>query len=208
MPRRKAVVARSKAKVNGTNKRKGVNGTRTAKVAGSDRNILVASLKAVPPKRSRASRTSTPARNGRSPRHGRSVPQLRPTSSYELVSNARAAAHSSSHRFNRHVSIMDVVLDAQGPNRRLDIEDLRDAIEECHRVALSIPASDEDELLANMFVPGRYEARQAFLAEDVQDLAEDFTPKEIYQVSAERSTATWEPSLDSESSDDNLSLES
>ena len=198
----------SKAKLNGAVKRRGASEVNASKTSSSDYNSPLKLLKAVPPKRKRASRTSTPANHAKNSRHIRSVPHLRPPTAHNLVSNARRAAHLSSYRSKRPVSIMDVVLNAQVPNTRLDIEDLQDAIEECQRTALSIPASDVDELLANMFVPGRYEARQAFLAEGVQDLSEEFTPNEIYRVSAERSTVTWEPSLDSESSDDNLSTAS
>ncbi|KAI0089053.1 hypothetical protein BDY19DRAFT_122579 [Irpex rosettiformis] len=203
---RKTVAGRSNAKLNGATKRRGVSKTYPSKAAESDHKPLVASLKAVPQKRKRVSRTSSPTHPARTPRHSRSVPPIRSSATRDLVNNARAAAHTSSDRTNRPVSIMDVVLDAQVPNKRLDIEDLQDAIEECHRVALSIPASDVDELLADMFVPGRIEARQAFLAQDVEDLATEITPNEIYRISAERSTATWEPCLDSELSDDSPSI--
>ena len=77
-------------------------------------------------------------------------------------------------------------------------EDLQDAIEECYRVALSAPASEIDHVLADMLIPGRYEARQAALDDRPQVIPEEFTANEIYRVSAERSTATWEPSLNAE----------
>ncbi|KAI0346856.1 hypothetical protein BDW22DRAFT_464410 [Trametopsis cervina] len=136
----------------------------------------------------------------------RRKPQARISPAQELVLKARAAAaHSSGvHGSHRPVSVMDVVLNAQTPNRRLDVEDLRDAIDECHRIALSFPASDEDDVLANMFVPGRVEARQAFLAEDVGAVLDEFSPRGIYQVSAERSTAAWDPSLDSAPDDHSI----
>lgn len=104
---------------------------------------------------------------------------------------------------SRPISIMDVVLGAQAPNTRLYVEDLRDAIDECHRVALSFPASEDDDLLADRFVPGRYEARQATLSQAVLREPEVLEANEIYQVSAERSTASWSPLLDS---DDSASL--
>jgi hypothetical protein len=117
---------------------------------------------------------------------------------------------------------MDVVLDAQRPNTRLDIDDLQDAIEECcsrqgrgvssvgSSGTLVFAASDVDDDLGNMFVPGWHEARLAYLAEDVCEPSDDVTPNEIYTVSAVRSTASWDSCLDSEleSSDGMASTES
>lgn len=90
---------------------------------------------------------------------------------------------------------MDVILDAQAPTARLDADDLLDAIEECQRIALARPSA-EDDLLADMFVPGRYEARQVAFWQDVT-AALEHSPKSMYHVSAERSTATWDTASDS-----------
>lgn len=161
-------------------------------------------------KRTREPRT--PANDSRIPnQHKRpsfrvSSAQPRLTATQDIVRRARAAAAALRPGSARaRESIMDVVLNAQAPNTRVYVEDLQDAIDECYRAALYVPASEVDDVLADMFVPGRYAARQAALADAVQVIPEEFTANEIYRVSAERSTVTWEPSLDS---DDNASMES
>jgi hypothetical protein len=101
----------------------------------------------------------------------------------------------------RRVAIMDVILDSRA---RLDLDDLRDAIAQCQRNVLGRP-SPEDDSLADMFVPGRYEARQAAFWEDaIADALVDYSPNSIYNVSAERSTACWGTSLDSDGSSEHI----
>lgn len=113
----------------------------------------------------------------------------------ERIRRARAAAECSGRGRGRHVSIMDVVLDAQAPTARLDADDLLDAIEQHQRAALARPSA-EDDLLADMFVPGRYEARQRALWREAA-AALEYWPKSLYHVSAERTTAAWDAASDS-----------
>ena len=87
---------------------------------------------------------------------------------------------------------MDVILNAQ---ERLDADDLMDAVEQYRRIACGQPSA-EDDVLADMLVPGRYEARQAAFWRELAAAAQiDYSPKSIYHVSAERSTAMWDGSL-------------
>lgn len=129
--------------------------------------------------------------------HKRTQPQEPPTR--ERIQRARAAADLTSMGRGKQVSIMDVILDSQAPTARLDAEDLIDAIEQYQCIAFARPSA-EDDLLADMFVPGRYEARQAAFWQDVRDALE-YSPKSIYHVSAERSTAAWDTASDSGSSE-------
>ncbi|GJE84338.1 hypothetical protein PsYK624_004140 [Phanerochaete sordida] len=112
----------------------------------------------------------------------------------ERIRRARAAAERAAGRGKR-VGIMDVILDAQAPTARLDADDLLDAVEQCQRTALALPSA-EDDLLADMFVPGRYEARHAAFWQDVT-AALEYAPRSLYHVSAERSTAAWDAASDS-----------
>lgn len=111
-----------------------------------------------------------------------------------------AAARTTTRRDGRRVSIMDVVLDAQPATARLDADDFLDAIEQAQRIALALP-SPEDDWLADLFVPGRYEARQAaFWREVLAPVVED-APYHLYNVSAERTTASWSAELESSDAD-------
>lgn len=181
-----------------------------AGLSGSGRAALVATTHGVKVKRSRdARKPANDAATHKRRRASSRPPQPPLSATQELVRRARAAAAAatgthSAARGGRD-SIMDVVLGAQAPNTRLHVEDLQDAIEECYRAALAVPTCGADAALADMFVPGRYAARQAAPADAVLAAPEEFTPNEIYRVSAERSTVAWEPELDS---DDSASMES
>lgn len=94
---------------------------------------------------------------------------------------------------------MDVILDSQEPTAGLDADDLMDAMEQYQRIVFGRPSA-EDDVLADMFVPGRYEARQEASYREIAAAQADYSPKSIYHVSAERSTALWDASLDSDSS--------
>ncbi|EKM59296.1 uncharacterized protein PHACADRAFT_169821 [Phanerochaete carnosa HHB-10118-sp] len=127
--------------------------------------------------------------------HRRREAQAQKPPTHERIRRARAAADLSSLGCGKDVSIMDVILDAQAPTARLDADDLLDAIEQCQRTALARPSA-EDDVLADMFVPGRYEARQIAFWQDVT-AALEYAPKSLYRLSAERSTAAWDTASDS-----------
>ncbi|KAI0692270.1 hypothetical protein BC835DRAFT_64041 [Cytidiella melzeri] len=225
----KLAAARPKGNTNGVTKPKAARPKRTAKQAvngsGSGRNKPAASLKATKattPKRNRTPRKSVSAHDAdkatnnhqrhhqQQSRLGSRHDGMPPQQAQSLIiSNARAAAarQSASDRSKRPVSIMDVVLDAQLPNRRLNIEDLRDAIDD--RMAAFPGASGMDGLLSTLGISdGLYHhddngeldgsGEELLFQEYGRD---SFLPNEIYNVSALRSTAAWDPSLGSESSE-------
>ena len=180
-------------------RRGGLNGVRNRKdeYKSSGRSVERTALKSnrhstTGETRGATHRLSTPRAR---PAQRRAHAQLSPTR--ERIHRARATAELSKGRGGKQVSIMDVILDAQQPTAGLDADDLMDAMEQYQRIAFARPSA-EDDFLADMFVPGRYEARQEALWRDIAAAQMDYSPKSIYHVSAERSTATWDASLDSD----------
>lgn len=148
-----------------------------------------------------------PGRDGRAPRSGASTPRARrgvqvPSPTREALSRARAEAALSAGR-GRRVAIMDVILDAQAPTARLDADDLLDAVAAHQRAALGGPPDADEAYLVDLFVPGRHAAREAAVWRELVDAAAqgDLSPRRIYRVSAERSTAMWDGALESDGSE-------
>ena len=100
------------------------------------------------------------------------------------------------------VSIMDIVLDSKlspaTPRDGVSPEDWMDNLEEHQRIALHDP-SDED-MLREIISPWWHGIRQARKWRGTPVAPVDCSSRRIYRVSAERSTAAWDSSLDSEDS--------
>ena len=106
------------------------------------------------------------------------------------------------------VSIMDVILDSRESatvQSGID-DDWMDSIEERQRLALHDPS--DDEMMLEIFNPWWYGARLARKWQGTVVTPVDCSSSRIYHVSAERSTAAWDSSLDSNDIADTLELDS
>ncbi len=84
---------------------------------------------------------------------------------------------------------MDVILESTAPRtQQLDVEAFMDAMEERARIFLDYPS--DDEILLEMVSTRQYGNRQAARWQGVSVTPVDCSSRNIYHVSAERSTLT------------------
>ena len=183
-----------------------IEGSYRAKPYAANGAATTLARNGVPARQGRDRRTAKHGTSGSIGKKPRPPPQQSstPAASQRAATRDRIRAQAIADLYSvargNQVSIMDVVLDSQPvarPDPRTGItEELMDYLEERQRITMHDPS--DEEILQEMFNPWYHGRRQArkWLGTVVTPV--DCSSSRIYRVSAERSTVSWDSSLDSE----------